>query len=180
MPFTLFHLGPALAIGLPLRKHLHSPTFIVGNLVLDIEPFMVIVLGLNYPLHAYLHTFLSALIVGLLLGFVMYKLEKPMQPLYKVTLLETDCRLRLKSFLLAGVFGTTLHVLFDAVLYSEMAPFFPWTINPLIGIGLSTVQVYSFCIGLGIIGIVYYVVTVVYSLFKKNHKKRNSQLRFKF
>ncbi|MDD4325670.1 MAG: hydrolase, partial [Candidatus Bathyarchaeota archaeon] len=142
--------------------------------------FMVIVLGLNYPLHGYLHTFLSALIVGLLLGVVMYKLEKPMQPLYKVTLLETDGTLGIKSFLLAGVFGTTLHVLFDAVLYSEMAPFFPWTINPLIGIGLSTVQVYSFCIGLGIIGIVYYVVTVVYSLFKKNHKKRNSQLRFKF
>ena len=170
MPFTPFHLGPALAIGLPLRKHLHAPTFIVGNLVLDIEPFMVIVLGLNYPLHAYLHTFLSALIVGLLLGFVMYKLEKPMQPLYKVTLLETDGTLGIKSFLLAGVFGTSLHVLFDAVLYSEMAPFFPWIINPLIGMGLSVFQVYSFCIWLGILGIAYYLVALVYSTFKRHHK----------
>ncbi len=170
MPFTPLHLGPALAIGLPLRKYLHTPTFIVGNVVLDIEPFMVIVLGLNYPLHGYLHTFLSALIVGLLVGFVMFKLEKPMQPLYKVTLLETDGTLGIKSFLLAGVFGTILHVLFDAVLYSEMAPFFPWTINPLIGMGLSVFQVYSFCIWLGILGIAYYLVALVYSIFKSHHK----------
>jgi len=170
MPFTPLHLGPALAIGLPLRKYLHTPTFIVGNVVLDIEPFMVIVLGLNYPLHGYLHTFLSALIVGLLVGFVMFKLEKPMQPLYKVTLLETDGTLGIKSFLLAGVFGTILHVLFDAVLYSEMTPFFPWIINPLIGMGLSVFQVYSFCIWLGILGIAYYLVALVYSIFKSHHK----------
>ncbi len=170
MPFTPLHLGPALAIGLPLRKYLHTPTFIVGNVVLDIEPFMVIVLGLNYPLHGYLHTFLSALIVGLLVGFVMFKLEKPMKPLYEVTVLEANGMFRLKSFLLAGVFGTSLHVLFDAVLYSEMSPFFPWTINPLVGMGLSVFQVYSFCIWLGILGIAYYLVALVYSIFKKHHK----------
>lgn len=172
MPFTPLHLGPALAVGLPLRKYLHLPTFIVGNVILDLEPFLVITLGLDYPLHGYFHTFLSALIVGLLLGLVMYKFEKPMKPFYKLTLLETNDTLKLKSFLLAGFFGTALHVLFDAVIYSEMMPFLPWTTNPLIKIGLSASQVYDACVWLGILGVVYYIVTAIYSIFKKHHQKR--------
>jgi hypothetical protein len=74
MPFTPFHLGPAIAVGLPMRKYFHAPTFIVGNLVLDIEPLLVLVLGVRYPLHGYLHTLVLAIVVGLLLGFVMFKL----------------------------------------------------------------------------------------------------------
>jgi len=48
MPFTPFHLGPALTIGLPLRRFIHAPTFIVANVIVDVEPFLVMVLGLNY------------------------------------------------------------------------------------------------------------------------------------
>ncbi len=125
MPFTPFHLGPALAVGLPTRKYFHAPTFILATVVLDIEPLLVLVLGLNYPLHGYLHTLVLALVVGLLLGFVMFKLEGFISPFYRKVKLETDKPLKVGSFLSAGVFGTVLHVLFDAFLYSEMEPFFP-------------------------------------------------------
>ena len=82
MPFTPFHLGPALGIGLPLRKYVHVPTFVMASVILDFEPFLVIYLGLDYPLHGYMHTFLSALLVGLLLGYVAFKLERFVQPVY--------------------------------------------------------------------------------------------------
>ena len=74
MPFTPLHLGPALAIGYIVRKRVHWPTFILANIIVDIEPLLVLVLGMmSYPLHGYLHTFISSLIMGSLLGYIMYK-----------------------------------------------------------------------------------------------------------
>jgi hypothetical protein len=170
MPFTPFHLGPAIAVGLPMRKYLHAPTFIVGNLVLDFEPLLVLVFGLRYPLHGYLHTLALALAVGLLLGVVMFKLEGFMSPLYRKVKLETDKPLKVGSFLSAGVFGSVLHVLFDAFLYSEMEPFFPLAVNPLLDLHLSMSQVYMYCVYLGIFGIIFYVCLLVYSLNKRTAK----------
>jgi len=51
MPFTPFHLGPALGLGLPLRRYVYVPTFILANVIVDVEPFLVLFLGLRYPLH---------------------------------------------------------------------------------------------------------------------------------
>ena len=170
MPFTPFHLGPAIVVGLPLRKYLHAPTFIFGNLVLDIEPLLVLAFGLHYPLHGYLHTLVLALLIGLLLGVVMFKLEKFISPLYLKVKLETDKPVKVGSFLSAGVFGAVLHVLFDAFLYSEMEPFFPLAVNPLLDLYLSMSQVYMFCVYLGIFGIVFYVCLLVYSLNKRTPK----------
>jgi hypothetical protein len=174
MPFTPFHLGPALAVGLPLRRWLHAPTFIVGNVILDVEPLAVLVFGLNYPLHGYLHTFLLATAIGLVLGFVMFSLEKPMQPLYRKIQLETNRPLKLKSFLLSGVFGTALHVAFDALLYSEIKPFFPWTLNPLLNFHASTLEVYLICVWLGIFGVGYYIALFAYALYKKKQNQKSN------
>jgi hypothetical protein len=170
MPFTPFHLGPALAFGLPLRRYIHVPTFIVGNVILDVEGLLVIFLGLNYPLHGYLHTFLLAAAVGLLIGFVMFKLEPPMQPFYRKIQLETNQPLKLKSFISAGILGAILHVVFDAFLYSEMMPFFPLTINPLLNF-ISLPEMYLLCFCIGIFGIVYYLALLAYSAYKKNRNK---------
>jgi membrane-bound metal-dependent hydrolase YbcI (DUF457 family) len=172
MPFTPFHLGPALAAGLPLRRWLHVPTFIVGNVILDVEPLAVLVFGLDYPLHGYLHTLLLATAAGLLLGAVMFSLEKPFQPLYRKIQLETSRPLKLKSFLLAGVLGTALHVLLDALLYSEMKPLFPFAANPLLNFHTSALEVYLLCFWLGIFGVAYYGVLIAYSAYKKTSKNK--------
>jgi hypothetical protein len=174
MPFTPLHLGPALAIGLLLRRYLHAPTFIVGNLIVDVEGLLVVTLGINYPLHGYVHTFLLAAAVGLLLGFLMFKLEKSMQPVYRKIQLETNRSLKLPAFLLAGVFGATLHVGFDALLYSEMTPFFPLTANPLLGLNVSSLEVYLVCFWMGILGVGYYVALLGYTQYKEGKSRKTS------
>lgn len=127
-------------------------------------------LGLRFPLHGYLHTLALALVVGLVLGVVMFKLEGFMSPFYRKVRLETDKPPKVWSFLSAAVFGSVLHVLFDAFLYSEMEPFFPLAVNPLLDLNLSMSQVYMFCVYLGILGIVFYLCLLVYSLHKKRAK----------
>lgn len=171
MPFTPYHFGPALGFGLPFRKYVHTPTFMLANVIIDVEPFLVLFLRLRYPLHGYFHTFLSAIIVGLALSYIMFLLERKLRPLYRLFLLEPDNPLNLKSFLLAGVLGTTLHVLLDSPLYGEMYPFFPSTTNPLYNPALS-LEIYSFCVWMGIIGIIFYSGLVAFSVYKKLRSKR--------
>jgi hypothetical protein len=172
MPFTPFHLGPALGFGLPLRNYMHLPTFILANVILDVEPFLVLFFGLNYPLHGYLHTFLLAFFVGLALGYVMFLLERIFHPLYRIFLLESRNKLSLKSFFAAGVSGTMLHALLDSPLYGEMQPFFPLTINPLYNPALS-LEIYCFCVWMGILGIIMYTGLLAFSVYKRLSGRRN-------
>jgi hypothetical protein len=153
-------LGPALGLGLPLRKYIHIPTFLVANVIPDVEPFLVLVLGLRYPLHGYFHSFLLAFFVGLVLGYTMFRLERVFHPLYTALRLEPKDMITLKSYMVAGVTGTLLHVLLDSPLYSDIRPFFPLTINLLYNPTLSA-SIYSFCGLMGIVGFIYYIITLV-------------------
>jgi len=170
MPFTPFHLGPALGFGLPLRKYLHLPTFIVANVIVDVEPFLVLVLGLRYPLHGYLHTYVTAFFLGIVLGAAMLLLEPYFSPLYKLLLLEADNRLEWISFVLAGVIGIMLHVTLDSPLYSDIRPLYPLTANPFFRPDIES-QVYSFCIWMGLIGILFYAGLLIVSAYRKFRRK---------
>jgi hypothetical protein len=164
LPFTPFHLGPGLGLGLPLRKHIHVPTFILANVIVDVEPFLVLLFGLRYPLHGYLHTFLLAFPIGLALGCITYLFERFLKPFYKIILLETDVDLGFKSFIIAGVFGTELHVLLDAPLYGDIEPLYPIIANPLHNPSLAP-EIYGLCVWMGVFGIVYYFMLMSISIY---------------
>jgi len=172
MPFTPFHFGPALGFGLPFRRLFHAPTFILANVIVDVEPFLVLFLGLRYPLHGYLHTFLLAFFAGLALGCVIFFLERILHPLYKLFLLEADGNLNLRSFMVAGILGTMLHVLLDSPLYDDILPFYPLATNPLYNPAI-TLEVYSFCVWIGIFGIIYFLSLLGFSIYKKLLKRQN-------
>ena len=165
MPFTPYHIGPALLFGLPLRRYIHVPTFLVASIIIDVEPFLVLVLGLVYPLHGYLHTIFLSFFVGLALGIVMYSVDNHMRPLYRTLLLESNT-LNLRSFMVAGVLGTILHVMTDSLLYDDIRPFYPFTVNPFFVPSLSP-QVYDISLLMIIIGIVYYLFLVAKQAYRK-------------
>ena len=172
MPFTPFHLGPALGFGLPLRKYLHVPTFLVANILVDVEPFLVFLLRVDYPLHGYLHTFIVAFILGLALGYVMFLLERILRLLYKTLLLESNVTPKLKSFIVAGVLGTMLHVLLDSPLYDDIRPFYPLSANPLLH-SASSSEVYGFCTWAGILGTVFYLGLLLFYVYRGLGNKRH-------
>ncbi len=160
MPFTLFHIGPGLFFGLLLRKHVHPPTFLIANLIIDLEPIiMVFILGLDYPLHGYAHTFIAAIIIGVILGYTMYSTKKYLKPIYNIFLDKIDYTSTLGSYLLAGVLGTALHILLDAPLYSDIKPFYPLYQNPLYSPSNLTYD-YMFCTTTGVLGLIYYIYLI--------------------
>jgi len=172
MPFTPFHLGPALCLGVPFRSYVHAPTFILANVVLDFEPLLVLTLGLNYPLHGYLHTFLAAIVLGFAFGLGMFLIEGRMHPLYETLQLEPETPLKRSRFTIAGVAGTLLHVLFDSPLYSDIKPFYPLTLNPLYG-SVSSSDIFLITFVMGIFGIAFYILILLLKVRKTQTLPQN-------
>ncbi|MEM2980533.1 MAG: hydrolase [Thermoproteota archaeon] len=170
MPFTPFHLGPAIFFGMLLRKHMHMPTFIVANVILDIEPLLVIIFGLKYPLHGYFHTFIMGFFIGSFLGLAMFMLERFLSHFYKTLLLESDVKPSLRQFVLAGSSGALLHILLDAPLYDDIRPLYPLTVNPFYNPSV-TGGIYLFCIITGGVGVFLYACILIIPKVMKSLKK---------
>jgi membrane-bound metal-dependent hydrolase YbcI (DUF457 family) len=129
-------------VGLPLHRHLDVPVFIGANVMVDIEPLMVMWFDLDYPLHGYCHT----LLVGGLVGLSWAALAYPFRDLIGkcMGLLCLPYATSLRKMVLSGVTGAWLHVLFDAVLYRDVKPLYPLEGNPILGLA-STRVLYGFC-----------------------------------
>ncbi|MEM3833513.1 MAG: hydrolase [Thermoprotei archaeon] len=156
MPFTPFHLSPALAVGLPLRKYIHALTFIVADIVVDIEPFLVLLCNINYSLYGYAHTFIGALLIVLTLSYTMYIFKNSLNNIFRTSKLVIQEQ-KFTSYAVAGVSGTFLHVLLNSPLYSDIKPLYPLNINPLFNPEI-TLDIYTACTLLLLAGLVIYLI----------------------
>jgi len=157
MPFTPFHFGPHACVAFPLSKYIDIPVFILANVVIDIEPLLVIIFNLSYPLHGYAHSFIGAFIIGALWGIIAFKYRTILKRLMK--LLKLPYETTLKKCVISGVLGALLHVLFDAPLYADIKPFYPLRANPLYGL-ISIPFMYTFCGLMFIPALVFYLLSV--------------------
>ena len=175
MPFTPFHLGPGLLFGLLLLSYVDLPTFLVASVVVDIEPFLVLTLGLDYPVHGFLHSFLGGTLLAFIIAAAMSKLRSILSPL--MSFLKLEKKLSFKSILSASLFSVYLHILLDSPLYSDIRPFYPFDFNPFLSNSMFIgFQVYTLCI-LSLIGgaaiyatrLVFQRRTAVNRSFKQDH-----------
>jgi membrane-bound metal-dependent hydrolase YbcI (DUF457 family) len=153
MPFTPFHLGPALLFA-SLLGYLDFLTFVIANVIVDIEPLLVLVFGLDvrwgYSLHGFFHTFLGGALIALALTKVMVKF-------YSYLGKETNIR----KIYITALSGVWLHIVLDSVLYTDIKPLFPMKWNPLYGV-FTTFEVYGFCVGAFLVGAPLYLIRRLY------------------
>lgn len=154
MPFTPFHLGPGLLFGLLLLRYIDFPTFIIANVIVDIEPFMVLALNLPYPLHGFFHTFIGGTIVALFLTAVMRELREHLNPITRHLKIEQEYSTR--SILIASLSGIYLHIVLDSLLYVDIKPFYPFDFNPFLDITRIGLGVYGNCFLAFILGTIFY------------------------
>jgi hypothetical protein len=144
MPFTPFHFGPAILIGLLALKYLDFPTFVAANIVVDWRATLVF-LGLwpwGGPLHSWPSTYPGALLFGFLLaGAMIY-----VRPHLKGTLkeMEIEQRFSKRKILISAILGVLLHVTLDAFHHPNIQPFMIAGIRPLFGL-FTTYQVRALC-----------------------------------
>ncbi len=131
MPLTPFHLGPGLLIGLLLLSYIDFTTFLVASVIVDVEPIVVIIFDLDYPLHGFFHSFLGGTIVAFLLAAVMSKIRESLSLLLSFFRLEQ--KLTFKKILLASLTGIYIHILLDSRMHRDIRPFYPLDFNPFLG-----------------------------------------------
>lgn len=161
MPFTPYHFGPALLIGVLLFPFIDFATIVVASVILDLEPLAVIFFNLPMPLHSFFHTYLGATIVAIILAIGIYPFRKYLNKLVALFGLRQESSFR--NIIPASIIGTYSHVLLDSFLYAEMNPFFPFLGNPFVGL-LTGGFVYNLCLVFGIIGIFAYLIRVLLNI----------------
>jgi len=157
MPFTPFHSGPALFFGLLLFGFLDFPTFLIANVIVDLEPFLVILLGLDYPLHGFFHSLVGGTIAAVILAFVMFKSSEVTGKVMNLFRLEQ--KVSWKSIMAGSLLGVYAHILLDTPLYPDIRPFYPLDLNPYFFSDISiAISIYMFCIFSFLAGTTAYIV----------------------
>lgn len=69
-------MGPGLFFGMMSFRFLDLVAFLIGSILLDIEPALTILYNLNYPYlsyphHGILHTFLAGILIALLIALIL-------------------------------------------------------------------------------------------------------------
>ena len=158
MPFTPFHLGPALLFGLALSVAFDLPTLLVASVIPDVEPFYVMYFHVSdYPLHGFFHSYLGSSILALLVVFIFYPLRGLLSRIMVVFRIQQKSSF--KKILFTSFVGVYFHVFLDSFLYEEMMPFYPFQGNPffdlLFAYGSYRI-IYGFCSITALLGIILY------------------------
>jgi membrane-bound metal-dependent hydrolase YbcI (DUF457 family) len=143
MPFTPYHVGPALLVALLIYPLLDIPAFLVASLALDFEPLMGLLSLLPWSMHGRFHSITLSVPVGLAVAglFTLFRrYAKPVRLPSAITQEHSWKKTAVSS--VAGVWG---HVLLDAFVHSDINLFWPVQWNPLYqSVDYSTVI--NFCI----------------------------------
>ena len=165
VPFTPFHLGPSLLIGLLVFPILYLPAFLIGSIIVDVEPLGFLLLGLPVQ-HLFFHTFVGATISALVVSAILLPLRSVLGALMiKIRLSQSTTPIQLTTATLLGAYS---HVLLDAFLYPEMQPFWPLLGNPFLGL-VSSSTIYLFCT----LCFIFAVIVFAFQVWRLNRIGRN-------
>lgn len=147
MPFTPLHLGPGAAFKAIGGKHFSFMVFGGAQVLMDIEPLLGILQG-KEVLHGYSHTLLGALLIGLLAGLIGRPISIYVLKMLKIPHAPFSW---LASF--SGAFiGTFSHIGFDAIMHSDMNPWWPVSTGNSWLSWISIDELHILCLALGLLG----------------------------
>ncbi|MCK5696533.1 MAG: hypothetical protein KAI02_00125 [Gammaproteobacteria bacterium] len=166
MPFTPIHLGPGLLIKAVLQGSFSLMVFAWSQIIMDIQPLIVMLSGIGH-LHGFSHTYLGATLLALLSALSGRSLS--LFGLKIMGLANKGTQITWTVAFISAFIGTYSHVILDAIMHSDVEPYFPLTLNNhLLGL-VSIEQLHQWCLYSGLIGIIIYYS--VYYFFQKKDKK---------
>lgn len=168
MPFTPFHMGPAVLLKSLTGRSFSLLVFGVSQVAIDIEPLVRILRG-DPELHGFTHTITGAVGVGLAAALVgrppanwfLRLLRRDNEEQWAENLVRTDVTWPVA--LLSAWIGTGSHLLLDGVMHGDMHPFAPLTAaNPILG-AMSLEALHIFCVATGMAGVGVFAATTAWS-----------------
>lgn len=158
MPFTPFHMGPGLFIKSVLNTSFSLIIFGWAQILMDIQPLFVLISGDGH-LHGFSHTFIGASIIALFSGATGKYIIDWVVTSKTVGLTERDKaffhltrKFKWRLVFTSAYIGTFSHVYLDAIMHSDVQPFFPINLdNPIWGM-LSVGMLHKACAYAGLLG----------------------------
>jgi len=160
VPFTPFHMGPALAIKAVSGRRFSVLAFGIAQVAMDIEPLVGMIRSADV-LHGWSHSYLGATLIGILVAFVS-------PPLCRLILARWNSELQHHGVgwlgapsslgwvpITTGAFtGTYSHVALDSIMHADITPLSPWSkSNELLG-SISVSELHAVCVAAGVFGVV--------------------------
>ena len=158
MPITPVHMGPALVGKAVAPRYFSFLVFGITQVAIDLEAAFFLLLDYP-PYHRMLHTYLGASVVALfavvigrpLLGYVLRQWNRLIRA-ERESLLWIEPRVPLVAAMSGALVGGYSHILLDSFLYSDMHPTSPLSDGNAALNALSTLEVYTLCLALGVLG----------------------------
>lgn len=154
MPFTPFHMGAALLLKPMAPRRFSVLVFGISQVAIDLEPLVRILRG-DRVLHGWTHSFLGALLVGAVVGWI----ARPLVNAWLAYLARDGVRTLFTRPLTTPVafvsawIGTGSHVILDSIMHVDMQPLAPFaTGNPLLD-ALPLATLHLGLVGAGAVGL---------------------------
>jgi membrane-bound metal-dependent hydrolase YbcI (DUF457 family) len=154
VPFTVFHLGPALLLGILLFPLFDLAALLICSVIVDIEPFYVLFFAQGLPLHGFFHTFLGGSIVGFIVAIILWVARGLVQEIQMIFKVEQNSSFA--KVLYTSLFSVNFHIILDSIFHSDMHPFYPLVFNPFYGL-ISQDIINQLCTVCMILGLTIYI-----------------------
>ncbi|MDC7126306.1 MAG: metal-dependent hydrolase [Spirochaetales bacterium] len=117
MPLTPLHFGLNTSVGIIFKKYINIPMCVLSNVIIDIQPFLVVFFDCKFELHGFSHTLIGGsaimLPVSVIFGLIRKKITKQ--------------KISIVSYILGGEVGVLLHLFLDSLMHSDMVVFLPFS-----------------------------------------------------
>ena len=160
MPFTVFHIGPGIAIKAVLQGSFSLMVFGWAQIIMDLQPLLVLITGAG-RLHGFSHTWVGASLLTMvsaltgkyLSGLGLHILNMDQRGTTRIAWWVT---------VLSAAIGCYSHIILDSIMHIDMAPYYPFSRgNHLLGL-LSVPMLHKFCVYSGLVGAaVYFAVRYI-------------------
>ena len=140
MPITPFHFGPGALLHAAAPRYVSFLAFCAANVLIDGESLYNLV-NRRYPVHAFLHTYIGATLVALLVVGSFVALLR-LAPHLRLPNKLGWRALTVPQVALGAVSGAYSHVALDSLMHRDIQPLAPLSAgNPLLGlISLGTLH----------------------------------------
>jgi membrane-bound metal-dependent hydrolase YbcI (DUF457 family) len=144
-------MGPGMLIKSILRGSFSLMVFGWTQIVMDIQPLIVLISGEGH-LHGFTHTYLGAILIAILAALTGKYLSEFGLTLLGISKQTNRIYIVWWVVFLSAFIGSFSHVLLDSIMHSDVEPFFPFILdNQILGL-ISVTALHKMCLYSGLVG----------------------------
>jgi len=148
-------MGPGIIIKAILRSSFSLMVFGWTQIVMDIQPLIVMITGEGH-LHGFTHTYVGAVLIAIFSALTGKYLAEFGLKILRISKSENPISIVWWVVFLSALVGSFSHVFLDSIMHSDVEPFFPVTLdNQFLGL-ISVPILHKVCLYSGLVGAAIY------------------------